>query len=403
MKITKLMLSACVAALALVSCNKEEVPSLKGNYKSVEIEISNLFLTKSAGDMIPDQTPVQLNEVRLYLTDGTTIYKDAKDINGNVLGDEAYTLNATQAQAPVQFHFVNPAVNKVVALANLTAEQYATITDYNSIKALKLNIADQQNPASLAMYAEGALESAGQQHIPEGDSHDNTITDLYKAQLKLVPRVARFELDGFAMYFYADAAKARYNKIEISQVAMNNYYPTVALWNGVEEGTIVDCKAENQASAIGYLTGNVNSGAASWYYDIFATPITFVRPASMTADTWVEVETESDHYYHIFACTADSESAGYPELMFQLATTDVNNAVSATYIYTKNFKDANNNIIKNFEDGKIYRMKFAGSVESDSGDGDIPIHEDDIEQLGRCLDITVSVEDWNIVLVTPEF
>ena len=82
MKLTKLMLSACVAALALVSCNKEEGPSVKSNYKSVEIEINNLFMTKSQGGMIADGTPVVLNDVRIYLTDGNRILNTAKDITG---------------------------------------------------------------------------------------------------------------------------------------------------------------------------------------------------------------------------------------------------------------------------------------------------------------------------------
>ena len=56
-----------------------------------------------------------------------------------------------------------------------------------------------------------------------------------------------------------------------------------------------------------------------------------------------------------------------------------------------------------FEEGKIYRMNFTASVESDKGDGDVPVNEDDIDQLGRCLDITVTVDDWNVILVTPEF
>ena len=405
MKLTKLMLSACVAALALVSCNKEEGPSVKSNYKSVEIEINNLFMTKSQGDMIADGTPVVLNDVRIYLTDGNRILNTAKDITGADLTPADYQFTAAQVQnQTIEYHFVDPAVNKVVALANLTDEQYAAVTDYASIQALKLDIAKQQDETALALYAEDALEAAGEQHIPTGDTHkpgENTITDLYKAELKLVPRVARFELDGFAMLFYADAAKARYNKITISQVALNNYYPATALWNGVEEGTLVDCKAENQALAVNYLTGNVN-GNADWYFDIFATPVEFVRPASMTADEWVNVDMAEDYYYHIFPGTADPENAGYPELMFQLATEDVDGATSATYIYTKSLKNSAGEVIKTFEDGKIYRMNFAGAAGGD-GDGDIPIKEDDIDQLGRCLDITVTVEDWNVVLVSPEF
>ena len=53
MKLTRLMLSASIAALALVSCNKNEVtPEVGGNSpKTVEISFENIVLTKgAAGD-----------------------------------------------------------------------------------------------------------------------------------------------------------------------------------------------------------------------------------------------------------------------------------------------------------------------------------------------------------------
>ena len=399
MKLTKLMLSACVAALALVSCQKEEGPSLKGEYKSVEIEINNLFMTKSAGETIADGTAVTLKNFRIYLTDGTNFYWDATNEKGEVLSEAAYQFTA-KPSAAIEFHFVNPSVNKVVAVANLTDEQYAAIKTYADIKALKLDIAAQQNPDALALFAEDALEATGGQHIPEGDSHkpgEALITNVYKADLTFTPRVARLELDGFAVGFNA-GEKARYNKISIHQVAFNNYYPATSLSNGTEEGTLVDCKAENPASAVAYLTGNTGN---EWYSD--KTSLEFDRPAGMTADTWVEQELANTFYYHFFpVATATPEAEGYPELMFQLSTVDTDNAVSSTYIYTKNFKKGAE-VITAFEEGKIYRMNFTASVESDKGDGDVPVNEDDIDQLGRCLDITVTVDDWNVILVTPEF
>lgn len=399
MKLTKLMLSACVAALALVSCQKEEGPSVKGEYKSVEIEINNLFMTKSAGETIADGTTVTLKNFRIYLTDGTNFYWDATNEKGEVLSPAAYQFT-TKPSAPIAFHFVNPSVNKVVAVANLTDEQYAGINKYADIKALKLDIAAQQNPDALALFAEDALEATGEQHIPEGNTHkpgENRITNVYEADLTFTPRVARLELDGFAIGFNA-GERARYNKISIHQVAFNNYYPTTSLSDGTEEGTLVDCKAENPASAVAYLTGNTGS---EWYSD--NTSLEFDRPAAMTNDTWVEKELDDTFYYHFFpTASATSEAAGYPELMFQLSTVDTDNAASSTYIYTKNFKNGSE-VITAFKEGKIYRMNFSASVESDKGDGDVPVNEDDIDQLGRCLDITVEVDDWNVILVTPEF
>ena len=53
-----------------------------------------------------------------------------------------------------------------------------------------------------------------------------------------------------------------------------------------------------------------------------------------------------------------------------------------------------------FEEGKIYRMSARGEVEND---GSIPIDEDDIDPMDRCLEITVDVVDWAVELVYPEF
>ena len=55
---------------------------------------------------------------------------------------------------------------------------------------------------------------------------------------------------------------------------------------------------------------------------------------------------------------------------------------------------------ENFEEGKIYRMSAKGEVEKD---GSIPIDEDDIDPMDRCLEITVDVVDWAVELVYPEF
>ena len=401
MKLTKLMLSASVAALALVSCNKEEGPSVDGNYKSVEIEIANLFMTKSTGDFIADGTPITLNNLRLYLTDGSAIYYDATNELGETLAETAYQFAPTATNPlpeTISYHFVNPRVTKVVALANLTDEQYATIEDYEDIQDLKLQINKEQNPDALALFDEATLVATGNQHFPQGDTHKqnaNEITNVYEADLKLVPRVARFELDGFAFNFSKETPK--YNKITIYQVAFNNYYPTVDLSTGAEEGTLVDCLAEEQVKAVQYLTGNTGN---EWYFDKFE--LVLERPATMDNDTWVNQQLAEDLYYHMFPnpdVAVEPETAGYPELMFQLSAEDTAGNTTATYIYTKRFRNGNE-VIKTFEEGKIYRMNAAGLTD---GEGDVPFGEDDIEQLARCLDITVTVEDWNVILVTPEF
>ena len=77
------------------------------------------------------------------------------------------------------------------------------------------------------------------------------------------------------------------------------------------------------------------------------------------------------------------------------------------YLYSKGFyssteknDDGTAKKIENFEEGKIYRMSAAGEV---ANDGSIPIDDDDIDPMDRCLEITVDVVDWVVDLVYPEF
>jgi hypothetical protein len=70
------------------------------------------------------------------------------------------------------------------------------------------------------------------------------------------------------------------------------------------------------------------------------------------------------------------------------------------YLYSKVFKTKADEVVTEFEEGKIYRMSAAGD---DLGDGSIPFDEDIIDAMDRCLEITVEVINWAVELVYPEF
>ena len=70
------------------------------------------------------------------------------------------------------------------------------------------------------------------------------------------------------------------------------------------------------------------------------------------------------------------------------------------FLYSKGFYKDAETPVTTFEEGKIYRMSAKGEVEND---GSIPIDEDDIDPMDRCLEITVDVVDWAVELVYPEF
>ena len=66
MKITKLMLSALIAAVALVSCNKEDQTPVETGVKSVSISFENAIMTKgtSSGQV---SGAVTVNDLKIFL------------------------------------------------------------------------------------------------------------------------------------------------------------------------------------------------------------------------------------------------------------------------------------------------------------------------------------------------
>ena len=71
MKLTKLMLSALVAAFALVSCNKQDTtPEISGRLKSVELSLANVEFTKAVTDkFLTANDQVVLKNFKIFLTD----------------------------------------------------------------------------------------------------------------------------------------------------------------------------------------------------------------------------------------------------------------------------------------------------------------------------------------------
>ncbi len=381
MKLSKLMLSACVAVLALVSCNKEEasVP-VETKVKSVDVSIANMILTKSASANIAKGTRVTLDNFKIFLTDAnysrtfTALQSDGTTAATYYFETETYDI--TDPNAKASFHFVDPACTKVVVVANMGDVDWDAIDD-------KIKIENQQNADELVLYGAADLTSAGTFH---NETKDNVTYQLpvYKANVKLSPRVSRFEMDGFYVSF--DPVDPKYNEIKFKQIAVQNYYPETQINTGAESGTLVEhiTNFADQGSTFAWL----HNGQTDWYRDVFASPVS-ATPAAPAVQAITG--TNTCYAYHFFASDAvpviviDIEADGLP-----------------AYLYSKTLKLADNTPLDKIEEGHIYRMNALGDVDGD-GDGDITIDEDDIDPADRCLEITVEVKAWEVVLVTPEF
>lgn len=376
MKLTKLMLSASVAALALVSCNKQDTtPEAPKRLKTVEVSLENVALTKGlAGNKIESGDAVILNDFKIFLTDGSGNEYTAKVADGSAEAKTYWNaVDLTSGAIEASFHYVDPNCTKIVAVGNLGDD--LTFAEYKALAALKIE--DQQKQDALVLYDVKDLVKAAGQHTDTNVNGTTYVSDVYKADLVLTPRISRFEVDGFTVKFNTDP---EYDEIKISQIAFQNYYPETSVTTGAESGTLVNHiqNLADQSEVYTWLDDAAKPEA--WYRDYFDLTLT---PAAPTKDTPAPLA------YHMFSTTEA------PVMVIKLLADG-----QPAYLYTKGFFKTDGTEVTSFEEGKIYRMSAKGEVEKD---GSISIDEDDIDPMDRCLEITVDVVDWAVELVYPEF
>ncbi len=378
MKLTKLMLSALAATVALAACNKDGIsPDVPGSVKSIEISITNSLFTKGdGGGAIPGDKSVTLNNLRIYLTDDNySQFYEAKAADGTTDATMYWDSDISSVVGQkISFHYVNASVTKVIAVGNMGETAY---TDINALKSATLQVTDQQDQANLALYGEGKVSASNTTHA-DGEILNN----VYTASVALKPRISRFEVAGFRVKFNDEP---KYNEVKVSQIALDDYMPSTTFYTGVETGTLVDgvttaqLGTTNSSEVYSWLAGNNSSSV--WWYDLY-NDVT-LTPTAPVVDV-------NQRAYHVFAGTQ------IPQFVLHLIVDGV-----PAYVYTKTFVDKNNEVIGEIEEGTIYRMSAEGTVSG--SDGAIEIPEDKIDQMDRCLDITVTVEPWVVTLVTPEF
>ena len=382
MKLSNLMLSASVAAMALVSCNKQDTtPEIAKRLKTVEVSLDNIVLTKGeAGNKIESGDAVFVKDFQVFLTDGSGNSYEAKVADGSKDAETYWdSEDLSSAALEASFHYVDPNCTKVVAVANVGKK--LTFAEYQALSALE--IGTQQKQDALMLFDVKDLSPAGKQHNDENVDGTTYVSDVYEAALVLTPRVSRFEVDGFTVKFNADP---KYNEIRVTQLAFQNYYPATSLVTGEESGALVNHIANLADQAEVYAWLDDPEKPAEWYRDYF--DITLTPPTS--ADPYANVkDTPKPLAYHAFSCDET------PVLVIKLLADN-----QPAYLYSKGFYAANGTPVTEFEEGKIYRMSAKGEVEND---GSIAIDEDDIDPMDRCLEITVDVVDWVVELVYPEF
>ena len=368
MRLIKLMLAASVAVCALASCNKQETTPQANRLKSVEVSLENVILTKGlAGDKIKAGDAVQVNDIKIFLTDAAGNEYEAKVRDGSAAAQSYFDVVPEET---VAFHYVDPNCTKVVAVANLGKD--ITYAEYKALAPLQ--IANQQDAKALVLYDEATLTSTSREHNDPNVDGTTYLAPVYEAKLTLTPRVSRFEVDGFTVKF---SEEPLYNEIKITQLAFMNYYDKTTVVEGTESDlTAAPVDFLDQAAVYTWL----DKGETAWYRDSFDITIT---PEDNVKDTPEPLA------YHMFSC------AETPVMLIKLLADG-----QPAYLYTKGFYKTDGAEITEFEEGKIYRMSAKGETEDD---GNIPFDDTDIDPMDRCLEITVEVVDWAVELVFPEF
>ena len=381
MKITKLMLSALVAAAALVSCNKEDHDPVDTKVKSISISLGNAIMTKGVSDGKVTAGAVTVNSLRFFFLDNDGKNYKVYTFNNENQKVEANTYielsNTVPLSTTFEFHYVDPAVTKVAIIANVEEN-----VQWDDVKnGYNLSIEGQQDPNELILYGIDPELTVGEQK-----THTNgDVTVLYTASVTLMPTVSRFEVDGFRIGF---GTSPKFSKINITQIAFQNYYPYSNAVTGEESGALVSHFRNLDNESYVFQDFEKFTTPTPWYTD--------KMNLELSSNVAVKKVGENGLSYHFFADDV------VPEMVINMLVDG-----RPAYVYSEKINvvknDGTTEQLTSLVPGRVYRMSAKGAVPNDDPDGYIKIPETKIDPANHCIDITVDVVDWVVTLVQPEF
>ena len=427
MKINKLMLAMAVAATTIAACNKQEttpvVNEQLGN-RSIVLNIANVVTpTKAAGTeaTIASGTQVTLNNYQIFFADVNGKFYAPKDATASdpatnpVQTYFTVTSDGTDQDFTHQFHFLDNNVTRVIVVGNM-GETFKPADEAALWNALaSVEIKNQQEASSLILYgSDSQLTPDAPDHYITPDAAEGvTGTDqhpspVYQAVVNLKPAVARFEIVG---YEYAQKAPAageteaparEYASVAVNSQSLIGFYENAALKSENQDDWQVnvanmhtlgwDATANDGKGAVvlynwdnvyqNYFGALTNTDKAAWYYDAM-TDVTLNATGEYKKMLATQAEgattyTGNAYAYHVFPTAV-------PSFMFQLTALDAANIETLMYLQTKSLSGASS-----LEAGKIYQMvvKFDDSV---------------LKAAEKCIDVKITVHDWQVVVVTPQF
>lgn len=390
MKVKSFLLTALAASMVLVACDKNEsdlnAPTDK-SLKSVTIQLPNInqtvdtratgkgmkkgqialkdfkvFFLNASGACINDQVPTTeelgdgLTQPKLYFT-----------------GDDV--AQHTGSGKTTTYHFLPAAVTKVVVVGNCGNAEYTAINkDYNVLNDGDSGegiTSDTEKHPHYPLYGESNLTL-------KSGKDDQNHNNVYTATVQLAPRVARFEIFGFE-YTKETNAQFTFQSVELNKIALANYAKTYNLQTGVA-GTKTTAPTETEK-----VWGWIDAAQSPWAnsltnYTLSQNDKKYVDKNTITDDT------DGSKYTGdmiTFGVTPSTKAFDNPELLLSFYGVKDSNK-TPLYLHGK-FTTS-----EPFQAGKIYRVLF-------------PVKDGSWDQPERCVELSVTVAEWSIVVVTPEF
>lgn len=386
------MLGMAVAAVSFAACNKEDItPSVEQGNKSVTLSLANVLQTKSASNQVAADE-IKLNSFQVFFSDGTTLYSPK-----NVDGKGTATTRFTQQEADglYEFHFLPKAVNQVIVVGNM-AELDVT-THAALLAAVKdLTVGGEQNPANVRLMGiDTSLEAGKTEHVADNNTGINTgiqHPDPYvHADVNLSPAVARFEITGFEYALKTGAEKRNYTTMTVDNLSIRNYY-TKAEVNFANVPTTEEADLLNFGGALtkdNVYVNYFNVLGAGWWLDKVGTTLAADAYAAVVNVPATETEPAKDCYaYNVFP-------GALPQFLMQLTGAE-GGVESPLYLMTSalKVKNANNEMValtaEDITAGNVYRMAMK-------------FDDSNLQNPEKCIEVSITVDEWVVVAVTPEF
>lgn len=401
MKVKSLFLMALAASMTLVSCDKSEDlgQNTDTQLKSVTVTLPNIQKapaanvgTRAVGDAVAGGSKVALKNYKVFFLSGNTevTVPQFEGAAQKVFFDA--TADGTDwatNMGKYTYHFLPAAVNKVavvgnIATANMTWEQVQALTDVDVLNdgTVGTEGLDENGHPYYQLYGESALTRTG---VLDDKDHNN----VYTASVNLAPRTSRFEIYGFEYKLEENNTEGfTFQSVELNKIALSNYATKFNFMTMEAAGTRV--VAPTEATAIWDWIANAD---ANWSNDLNSMLLgqdgkKYVNGSDITDDTEANIPANIITYGLTHAANVGEN----PELLLSFYGVGVDGSKTPLYLrgqFTKQVFAANGTK-EGLTTGKIYRVFF-------------PILDNVWEQPERCIELAVTVAEWEVVPVTPEF